>query len=168
VNPALITGLNGPIGIAVSGSNLFVANQASGTIGEYTTSGATVNAALVTVPPLFPHGIAASGSDLFVDSTTNTIGEYTTSGATVNPALITGLNGPLGIAVSGSDLFVANNLSGTIGEYTTSGATVNPALITGLNGPYLITVVPDPPTALLFGSGLVGLALAGRRRARLL
>src|SRR5437016_341547 len=48
VNPALITGLSFPEGIAVSGGNLFVTNFFSGTIGEYTTSGATVNTALVS------------------------------------------------------------------------------------------------------------------------
>jgi len=39
--------LNVPLGIAVSGSDLFVLNSANGagtgTIGEYTTAGATVN-----------------------------------------------------------------------------------------------------------------------------
>jgi len=35
-------------GLAVGGSNLFVTNAFSGTIGEYTMSGATVNAALVS------------------------------------------------------------------------------------------------------------------------
>ena len=34
--------------MAVSGSDLFVANSYNGTIGEYTTSGATVNASLVS------------------------------------------------------------------------------------------------------------------------
>ena len=48
VNASLITGLNAPYGIAVSGSNLFVANSFSGTVGKYTTSGATVNASLIT------------------------------------------------------------------------------------------------------------------------
>jgi hypothetical protein len=47
VNSALVSGLDGPVAIAVSGSNLFVANLRGGTIGEYTTSGATVNASLV-------------------------------------------------------------------------------------------------------------------------
>ena len=32
----------------MSGSNLFVANSGAGTIGEYTTSGATVNASLIS------------------------------------------------------------------------------------------------------------------------
>src|SRR5262245_44240438 len=48
VNPALISGLSAPRGIAVSGSDLFVANFNTGTIGAYTASGATVNPALIS------------------------------------------------------------------------------------------------------------------------
>ena len=48
VDPALISGLNGPQGIAVSGGNLFVTNFETGTIGEYTISGETVNASLIS------------------------------------------------------------------------------------------------------------------------
>ena len=65
VNAALISGLSGPEGIAVSGSDLFVTNFATGTIGKYTTSGATVNASLVSGLS-GPAGITVSGSDLFV------------------------------------------------------------------------------------------------------
>jgi len=36
VNAALVTGLRGPAGIAISGSNIFVANNYGGSIGEYT------------------------------------------------------------------------------------------------------------------------------------
>jgi hypothetical protein len=103
VNPALISGLSEPYGIAVSGSNLFVTNFDTGTIGEYTTDGATVNRALISGLSL-PYAIAVSGSDLFVTNIfppvdTGTIGKYTTDGATVNPALISGLFGPAGIAI---------------------------------------------------------------------
>ncbi len=42
VNASLITGLNAPTAIAVSGVDLFVTNAYGDTIGEYTTSGATV------------------------------------------------------------------------------------------------------------------------------
>jgi hypothetical protein len=48
VNPALVSGLGYPISIAVSEGNLFVANYYGGTIGEYTTSGATVNGSLIS------------------------------------------------------------------------------------------------------------------------
>jgi hypothetical protein len=45
----------------------------------------------------------------------------------------------------------------------------SPTSITVISGPlaWSPTIVPDPSTALPFGSGLVGLALAGRRWARL-
>jgi hypothetical protein len=68
-----------PTGIAVSGADLFVANATTGTIGEYTTSGTLVNAALITGLDN-PSGIALSGSDLFVANAngSGTIGEYTT------------------------------------------------------------------------------------------
>ncbi len=48
VNPALITGLRYPWGLAMSGGNLFVTNLDSGTIGEYTTFGAPVDSTLIT------------------------------------------------------------------------------------------------------------------------
>ncbi len=99
VNASLITGLNGAVGIAISGSDLFVANNGNGTIGEYTTSGATVNGSLIS-DPNGPFALAISGSDLFVANYNNgTIGEYTTSGATVNASLVTGLNAPTDLAV---------------------------------------------------------------------
>jgi hypothetical protein len=59
VNAHLITGLNQPYGIAVSGSNLFVLNEGDGTIGEYTTSGEVVNAHLVSGLSS-PYGIAVT------------------------------------------------------------------------------------------------------------
>src|ERR1039457_4936452 len=94
VNSALISGLNSPTGIAVSGVDLFVANQSTGTIGEYTTLGTTVNSTLISGLNT-PECIAVSGGTLFVtNASAGTIGEYTTLGTTVNSALITGLNNP--------------------------------------------------------------------------
>ena len=48
MNAALITGLNGPLGIATDGTNLYITNALGGTVSEYTTSGALVNAALIS------------------------------------------------------------------------------------------------------------------------
>ena len=135
VNASLISGLNYPAGIAVSGSNLFVVNWGGNTIGEYTTSGAVVNASLVSGLN-GPNSLVVSGSNLFVtNGYGDTIGEYTTSGAVVNASLISGLNYPVGLVVSGSHLFVANQHANTIGEYTTSGAVVNASLVSGLDYP---------------------------------
>jgi DNA-binding beta-propeller fold protein YncE len=45
INASFITGLNGPIGLALSGNTLFVVNQGNGTVGEYdATTGAAINA----------------------------------------------------------------------------------------------------------------------------
>jgi titin len=135
---SLITGLNGPLGEVVSGSDLFVVNKSAGTVGEYTTSGATVNASFITGLDA-PEGIALSGSDLFIVEG-STVSEYTTAGAVVSAPLITGLNFPHGVAVSGGDLFVVDTGNNAVGEYTTAGATVNAALITGLDFPQNVAV----------------------------
>src|SRR4051812_43807265 len=77
-----------------AGGQIFVTNGASGTVGEYTLSGAPANPALVTGLSI-PDGIAVTGQQLFVaNQSGNTIGAYTTAGATVNPALISGLSAP--------------------------------------------------------------------------
>ena len=111
VNPALITGV-GQFALATSGSDLFVSSlfPFEAGIGEYTTSGATVNASLISHSGLgLPSGIAIYGNDLFVvNNGTNgsdfpelpaSVAEYTTSGATVNADLIDGIDQPTGIAI---------------------------------------------------------------------
>src|SRR5437660_4064560 len=70
----------------------------TGTVGEYTTSGVTVNPALITGLS-FPEGIAVSRGNLLVGNF-DSIGEYTSSGAAVNPALIGARSGPRAMAVS--------------------------------------------------------------------
>ena len=80
MNASLVSGLGGPAGIAVSGSNVFVANYFTGTIGEYTTSGAAVNPSLIS-GLTYPEGITVCGSNLFVvvnGGGSGTIAEYTT------------------------------------------------------------------------------------------
>jgi len=147
----------------VYGTNLFVADSFNGRIDEYTTSGATVNASLITGltgDNLYgPQDIAVSGSNLFVtnynfvsNGDIGAINEYTTSGATVKaPLVLSSTLGLRAIAVFGSDLFVTNWANGTIGEYTTSGETVNESLITvnDSSGGIVVVPVPEPSTALL-------------------
>jgi len=153
INASLISGLTNPGDIVVSGPNLFVVNQYSGTsvIGEYTTSGATVYATLITSPYGSGAGgvhIALSGSNLFIaNGISGTVAEYTTSGALVNPSLITGIN-TNAIAVSGSNLFVSvpqppgqgNPAWGNIAEYTTSGTLVNASLMSNVPAPSYMVV----------------------------
>lgn len=168
----------------MSGSDIFVTNYfnssttpGTGFIGEYTTSGSTVNTSLVSGLDN-PSGIAVSGSDIFVAITggSGSINEYTTAGVTVGTGTLisSGLTEPEGIAVSGSDLFVDNFAglnagAGSIGEYTTSGLTVSGTLVSGLNSPFGIAVepVPEPSTwALLAIAGAGSLLILRRRRAK--
>ncbi|HYA79055.1 MAG TPA: PEP-CTERM sorting domain-containing protein [Candidatus Nitrosopolaris sp.] len=117
-------------------AQIYVVNAGSGTIGEYSLSGQTINSSFITGLSS-PTGLAVSGGYLYVAQENGTIREYTTSGALVNPSLISGLYLPWGIAISGNNLFVANagGESSTIGEYTINGATVNASLVTGLGNP---------------------------------
>jgi hypothetical protein len=131
----LVGGLNQPTGIAVSGPDMFVASFTGGTVSEYTTSGQTVNASLISLPPSNLSSIDSmtmSGSNLFL-TTQNVVAEYTKSGALVNSSLISGLNNAGQITASGSNLYILSQtpytISGTISEYTTSGKFVNSFLI---------------------------------------
>lgn len=165
VKSALITGLSGPQGIAISGSYLFVANYLTNTIGEYTLTGDTVNAALITGLNGLngPRGIAVSGSDVFVANYSNgTIGKYTVDSASgtlmsANASFISGLgtDGPVDVAVVGSDLFVTNQETYVIGKYdTATGASalpMNSSLVAGLREPFGIAT---SGSTLFIGSGV--------------
>ena len=158
MNTSLVSGLNGPWAIAVSGTNLFVANAGSNTVGEYNAiTGATVNASFISAGN-FPSGIAISGSNLFVaDYYGGTIGEYNTAtGSAVNASLISGLTHPCAIAVSGTDLFFTNETSDTISEYTTAGTVVNATLVAGLGYPDGITVSGSDLYVTNYDSGTIG------------
>jgi hypothetical protein len=65
---------------ATAHAQIFATNFSGNTIGEYTTSGATVNPSLLSGLS-GPTGIAVSGGDLFVVNADGTIREYTISGA---------------------------------------------------------------------------------------
>jgi hypothetical protein len=130
INASLISCFT-PTAITASGGDLFVVYDL-GIVGEYTTSGATVNASLFSIYPYQIYGIAVSGGDIFVTTQHNTIAEYTTSGTLVNASLVSGVSAGY-IAVSGGDIFVT--IGNSIAEYTTAGALVNAALVTGLNNP---------------------------------
>jgi hypothetical protein len=152
------------MGIVVSGSDLFVVNghltpNGPGSIGEYTTEGATVNGDLVS-GLTWPEGIAICGSDLFVTEwDSGAIGEYTTSGAIVNADLVSAYAGNealTDIAISRSDLFVTTNGPGTVDEYTTDGATVNADLISGLDFAEFLAISGSDLFVVNEGTGTIG------------
>lgn len=143
INVSLISGLNAPTGIVVSGSTLFIADTNTSTgnyqIGEYTITGSVINSSLITLPAnANPYDLALSGTTLFVANQNNTIGAYTTTGATINDSLITGVMAQ-GLAVTGTTLFNTNLYSTGVSEYTTSGTLVNASFTPGS---FSLTVAP--------------------------
>ena len=66
VNAGLVMGLGStPEGVAVSGTDLFVANAGNGTIGKCTTDGAIINRDfIIDVPD--PRRLAVAGGVLYV------------------------------------------------------------------------------------------------------
>ncbi len=140
INASLITGFGDPVGLAVSGPNLYVADEGAGTIGVYTTSGATVKAALISLPGV--NAIAVSGPNLYATSTADfgSLWVYTLSGAPLGAPLKANLGPPEAIAVNGTTLIVAFSGMGRISGYNFSGEQLPLPLIPSAPGPAGIAV----------------------------
>jgi hypothetical protein len=176
INASLVQNLVSPFDLALSGSDLYVSEQFTGSnqgkVVEFNiNSGDVVNSFSLTTTA-GPQGLAVSGNTLFlVNNGAGTIGSYNaTTGAAIDSSLVSGLSGPAGVAVVGNDLYVALNNLGTVGEYNaTTGAAV-PTFISplddSLNGPTYLAVeaVPEPSTWALLSLGSVGLFSFARRR----
>jgi sugar lactone lactonase YvrE len=137
INATLITsatGLSGPVGLALSGNTLFVANINNNTIGKYdATTGAAINVPFITGVNS-PLGLALSGNDLFVGSV-GMVGKFDAStGVAINANFITGLQplyGFISLALSGNTLFVEDYDSTTIGKFdATTGAAISVPFVT--------------------------------------
>lgn len=130
-----LVGNNAPSALAISGNNLYVADTYDEEIAEYTTSGATVNTALITGLGFsgYPYyGLLVSDNILYVAGASS-VGEYSLSGTPINASFIQGHFTDL--AISGNDLFVlAGGVdNATVEEYdATTGNLINGSLITGL------------------------------------
>jgi hypothetical protein len=144
INSSFISGLGNAQDIAISGNNLYVADNIgtdnSGNVGAYnaTTGASLFSISIGSEAWLMTQGIAISGNNLFVSANNNTVGLYdATTGALINSNFITsGLSDPRGIVSSGNNLFVCNYSSGTVGQYNaTSGASINNNFISGLWDP---------------------------------
>jgi WD40 repeat protein len=125
-----------PTALALLGNRLFVLD-ASASVREYNaTTGAAINANLITQLSA-PTGLAAQSNTLFVaNSGSSTVGKYdATTGEAINANFITGAGLPTALAVLGDTLFVANQ-SGTVGKYDAStGEAINANFLTGLKFP---------------------------------
>jgi outer membrane protein assembly factor BamB len=141
INANLVTGLNGPVGLAFKGKTLFMANQSRGTVVKYDVTSGAVNANFITGLKK-PTGLAVTGNTLYVSTFSDgTVGAYNADTGAVQPffTTITGLSKPAGLAVAGNILYVANFGTkfgaGSVGAYDAEeGDAFNANFITGLNG----------------------------------
>jgi hypothetical protein len=146
-----VTGLTSPFGLALTASNIYVANFNSGNVFKYNFSGTQLNTLSTSnsngsANPN-PYGLAISGDTLFVSQATtgtgaNTIKGYslTTLSSTPTLTITSGLNVPSGLAVSGNTLYVANNGGGNILTFNATTGASTGTLVSGLTGPQGITV----------------------------
>ena len=151
MNANFITGLQGPVGLAVMGSLLFVANQANNTVDEYDAgTGAPINPTFIApfseddnpTGVSKPTGLAVMGNMLYVSNfKSGIVGGYDISTGAANAKFfIRGLTKPAGLAVAGGTLYVASCgpgiSTGVISTHnSTTGGTMTPNFITGLSVP---------------------------------
>jgi uncharacterized delta-60 repeat protein len=127
VNASLVSGLSGPVGLAISGNDLFVDNAGSGVVGEYDTSGATVNASLVTgltgtIDLAVTPSVAGAASQLAFA----TQPVATTTGSTLTPITVE-------VDDSDGDLVTTDNSNVTLALSTgTLGGTTTVAAVNGV------------------------------------
>jgi hypothetical protein len=150
----------------VSGDKVFVLDIYDHSVGEYTTSGKTVNAKLIKdleTPETM--ALTPDGKKIFVvcrakgpgyvtrdNEGKMVIGHklamftvYSTSGEVLEPWLVVvpGWEIPDSIAIAEDFVYVANSKAGTIGKYTTAGKVVKDPLIAGLSSPSALAVSGD-------------------------
>ena len=128
VNNSYITGLDEPNAVAFDASgNLYVTNSVSnngadnGTVSEYSSSGALINASYIPATDGLnhPYGMAfdSSGNLYVANSEGTTVSKFSSSGSLINSTYISGLSDPSFLAFDSSgNLYVANLGSGTVSE----------------------------------------------------
>jgi WD40 repeat protein len=161
INQSFITGTNfQPIGLALSGTDLFVANIADETVGKYNvTTGATIKVPFISkLPATSSIGLGTFNTLLFVaEEGQSKLPKYLISTGGAKGAVKLKDASPYGVAVSGSDLFVTSLSAGTISEYNAkTGAVIKASFITGLNLPTQIAILGSDLYVVNYGAGTVG------------
>jgi len=129
------TNLYASMGVAIDGTDIYVANEGSTIINKISSGGSS---SVLSTTHYSAEGLAFDGvGNLYVaDFNENRIMKYSPGGASsifASP----GLNGPTGIAFDGAgNLYVANASGNTIRKFSRAGADLGTFASTGLNYPF--------------------------------
>jgi hypothetical protein len=161
ISQSFITGTNfEPIGLALSGADLFVANLSNATVGKYALkTGKAIKVDFVAkLPATSSIGLGTLGTILFVAEEGQTkLDKYTTgSGAKKGSVKLTDPS-PYGVAFLSDTMFVTSLSAGTIDEYNgKTGKLIKASFITGLSFPTQIAVLSNTLYVVNYESGTVG------------
>lgn len=119
------TGLYNPVGLAINGAYLYVANNNAGTISQVEL--ATGNVLNLTWATGFngPFGLVINGAYLYVACGGDTIISQVelATGNVINPIWATGLSGPFGLVINGPYMYASN--AHVIGQGFPDGTTIS-------------------------------------------
>ena len=130
LNPAFITGLNSPHGVATDSKFIYwtQGDATTGSIGRANLDGTDAN------PDFIPHsagvsdpsGIALTPDAVYWQNGGGTIGRANIDGSAPNPGFIATTNSSCGLAADSNFLYFLNNGGTQIGRTTLDGASVAP------------------------------------------
>ena len=148
-----------PIGVAVSGTNLYVAGFATNTVARHNAStGALLNANFITGFSGLRNLQVDGSGNIFVAAFggTNNVTKWDSAGVAVAGFTTINLASAIGLALNGNDLFVSN-LNTTVSRYNaTTGALLNASFVTGLSSAAGMEVLNNTLYVASYGVGRVG------------
>ena len=140
---ALISGLNGPAGLAVDGAgNVYFADTHNNAIKKWTPATQVVTT-LVSTGLSHPQGVAVDGSgNLYIaDTNNNVIKKWMAATQAVTTPVSTGLSNPKGVAVDGSgNVYIADTNNNVVKMWAAATQTVNTLVASGLASPSGVAV----------------------------
>jgi len=123
----VVTGLNGPYGIALNGNNLYIAEYFSNKISKVDISVSNPTVQNVITNLSGPSSLAFKGNELyFTESNANKISKINvTDSLTINTLVLNGLSTPMGITFNGNDLYICEYNANKISKFVIDNLSLN-------------------------------------------
>jgi hypothetical protein len=144
---AIVTGQNGPEGIAVNSSNLYWADAADGTIWEANLDGSSPH--IILTSQRGQVGLAVTSSHIYWANDgdgavrAGTIWAANLDGSSPHP-IVTGQTEPSGVASDATHLYWASTDDGTVNQASPDGTSPH-TIVTGQTTPTWMAVTPPAP-----------------------